>query len=90
MTDVTRILSAIEQGDPSAAEAMRRILVDRARRCHQDRLQALKSNYFARSNLRYYLPGILGRPGHRPFGPCNLPVSPASWAFLVLPLLWGR
>lgn len=31
MTDVTRILSQIESGDPSAAEAMRRILIERAR-----------------------------------------------------------
>lgn len=32
MNEVTRILSGIEQGDPHAAEAMRRILIENARR----------------------------------------------------------
>ena len=37
MSDVTRILFAIEQGDPAAAEAMRRILVEQARRKVRER-----------------------------------------------------
>ena len=32
MNEVTRILSTVQKGDPAAAEAMRRILVDNARR----------------------------------------------------------
>ena len=40
MTDVTRILSAIEQGDPSAAERLLPLVYDELRKLAQDRMAA--------------------------------------------------
>ena len=54
MSEVSRILSSLEQGDPQAAEAMRHILVDRARRKRsrkrggdRDRVEYVEANLAA-------------------------------------------
>ena len=56
MSDVTRILSQIEQGDPQAAEKLLPLVYDELRRLAMARLASERPN----QTLRHYVAGSRG------------------------------